>query len=506
MGIEDPVPGTIRLPSDALVVLVGPSGSGKSWWARRQFEPGQVVSSDGLRALVGEGPHDRRAGGDAFALLDDVIDRRLRRGLLTVVDSLALDDDRRRRYRDIADRHGVPCYAIAFDTDPATCRARNRDRERPVPAKVLAAQLRSWAHVRAGLGDEAFAAVTSPGDVVVVPPALLGAPDDTGRRQRDVELRFGLHISAFQWPGRPQQTAERLAAIARAAEDVGFSSLWVMDHMVQVPQVGREWEDILESYSALAYVAAVTRRCRLGALVTAVTFRNVLHLAKIIATLDVLSGGRAVCGLGAGWFAREHQAYGWPLPPPAQRLDLLEDALRLLPLCWGPGAPEFDGAVLGRREAICYPRPIQEHVPILVGGAGERRTLRLVAQYADACNVMGEPATVRQKVAVLHAHCHEVERDPVDVEITHLSPVLVGRDRGDVDALVDGLRGRATRAAAARRLTAGTVDDHVDRFGRLADAGVRTAMVSLADLEDAAAIERFAPVIAAFGGTSTPPA
>ncbi|HEX6254411.1 MAG TPA: TIGR03560 family F420-dependent LLM class oxidoreductase [Euzebyales bacterium] len=505
MGLDDVVRshGTIRLPSDALVVLVGPSGSGKSWWARRQFEPAQVVSSDRLRALVGEGAHDQRAGGDAFALLDDIVDRRLRRGLLTVVDSLALDDDRRHNYRQTAGRHGRPCYAIAFDADPATCRARNRDRERPVPAKVLAAQLRSWSRVRDLLGGEGFDRVASPSDVVVVPPALLAAPDEAGRRHRDVGLRFGLHISTFQWPGRPEQTAERLASIARAAEDVGFAGLWVMDHMIQVPQVGREWEDILDSYSTLAYLAAVTRRVRLGTLVTAVTFRNVMHLAKIIATLDVLSGGRAVCGLGAAWFAREHEAYGWPLPPPVERFALLEDALQLLPLCWGPGAPVFDGGVLGRRETICYPRPIQERVPILVGGGGERRTLRLVARYADACNLMGEPGTVRHKVGVLHAHCRDVERDPGAVEITHLSPVLVGRDRGEVDALVDRLRGRATRAATARRLTAGTVDDHVDRFRRLADAGVRTAMVSLADLEDAAAVERFAPVIAAFGPTST---
>jgi F420-dependent oxidoreductase-like protein len=500
MGVEDPASagGTVRLPSDALVVLVGPSGSGKSWWARRQFEPGQVVSSDGLRALVGEGPHDQRAGADAFALLDEVVDRRLRRGLLTVVDSLALDDERRRHYRDAAERHGVPCYAITFDTDPATCRARNRDRDRPVPSKVLSAQLRSWAQVRDVISDEGFSGVTGPGDVVVVPPALLNAVGDGRQADRDTALRFGLHIAAFQWPGRPHQTAERLAAIARAAEDVGFTSLWVMDHMIQVPQVGREWEDILDSYSTLAYLAAVTRRCRLGTLVTAITFRNVLHLAKIVATLDVLSGGRAVCGLGAAWFAREHEAYGWPLPPPAQRLALLEDALQLLPLCWGPGTPVFDGAVLGRREAICYPRPVQEHVPLLVGGGGERGTLRLVARYADACNVMGEPARVRHKVEVLHAHCRDVGRDPGEVEITHLSPLLVGRDRGEVAALVDGLRGRASRAAAARRMTAGTVDDHVARFRRLVDEGVGTAMVSLADLDDAAAVERFAPVIAAF--------
>lgn len=490
----------VRLPTRALVVLVGPSGAGKSHWARAQFDASQIVSSDALRALVGDGPHDQRAGTDAFAMLDQVVDRRLRRDLLTVVDTLGLDDDRRASYVALARRHGCRCYAVAFDTDAATCRARNRRRDPPVPSKVLSAQLERWARVREQLDSEGFDAVLAPGTVAIVPAALLSSPTGARRQQQDpVGLRFGLHISAFQWPGRPHETAERLRAVARAAEEVGFSSLWVMDHMIQVPQVGREWEDILDSYTTLAYLAAVTRRCRLGVLVTAITFRNVSHLAKIVATLDVLSGGRAVCGLGAAWFAREHQAYGWQLPPVGERFALLEEALQLLPLMWGPGTPQFDGAVLGRRQAICYPRPIQEHVPVLVGGGGERRTLRLVAEYADACNLMGDPDTVRHKVAVLRAHCEETGRDPGEIEVTHLAPVLVGADRAQVRRLVDGRRGRATsHADALERLTAGTVDDHIGRFRLLADAGVHTVIVSLADLEDERTVERFAPVIEAF--------
>lgn len=491
----------IRLPTRALVVLVGPSGAGKSWWAARQFDDGQVVSSDALRGLVGEGPHDQRAGTDAFDLLDRVVDRRLRRGLLTVVDSLALDVDRRAAYVALARRHDVACVAVAFDVPASTCRDRNRRRDRPVPSKVLTAQLQAWPEVRDVLEGEDFDRVVAPGEVTIVPQALLTAPAAAASQRRDgTSMRFGLHISAFQWPGRPHETAARLATIARAAEDVGFSSLWVMDHMVQVPQVGREWEDMLESYTTLAYLAAVTRRCRLGVLVSAITFRNVSHLAKIVATLDVLSGGRAVCGLGAAWFAREHDAYGWALPAVPQRFAMLEEALQLLPLLWGPGAPTFDGAVLGRREAICYPRPIQEHVPLLVGGSGERRTLRLVAQYADACNLMGEPDVVRHKVAVLRQHCRELGRDPDEVEVTHLSPLLVGTDRGELRALVEAHRGPSgTHATAAERLAAGTVDDHIGRFRLLAEAGVRTSIVSLTGLADAAAVERFAPVIAAFG-------
>ncbi|CAN5911047.1 hypothetical protein BH23ACT10_BH23ACT10_37770 [soil metagenome] len=423
---------------------------------------------------MGEGPHDQRAGADAFAILDQVVDRRLRRGLLTVIDSLALDTDRRRSYIETARRHGVDCYAIAFDVPAATCRQRNRQRDRPVPSKVLSAQLRAWANVRDSLATEGFTRVHTPGAVGIVPTALVHAPQAAAR--------------------------QRLAAIATTAEEVGFSSVWVMDHVVQIPQVGREWEDILESYTTLGYLAAVTQRCTLGLLVTAITFRNVSHLAKIVATLDVLSGGRAACGLGVGWFEREHAAYGWNLPPVDERFALLADALQLLPLMWGPGTPTFDGPVLGRRVAICYPRPISEHIPILVGGGGERRTLQLVAQYADACNLMGEPDTVRHKVAVLGSHCAQVGRDPAEIDVTHLSPVLVGSDRDDVERLVEAGRGSQSPNAYAERMLPGTTDDHIGRFRELADAGVSTAIVALAGVDDAAGVERFAPVIAAFRG------
>src|SRR5262249_22985142 len=200
---------------------------------------------------------------------------------------------------------------------------------------------------------------------------------------------------------------------------------YVMDHFRQIPQVGRAWDDFLESYTTLAYLAACTERVRLGALVTGITYRNVAHLGKIVASLDVLSGGRAVCGLGLAWFQAEHVAYGWPFPSASQRYELLEDALQLLPLLWGPGSPSFDGRVLHVPEALCYPRPLQAHVPVVVGGGGERRTLRLAARYADAANVLGDLATVRRKAAVLREHCATEGRQ---VELSHLSTALVGAD------------------------------------------------------------------------------
>ena len=495
----------MRLPVPALVVLVGASGAGKSTWAAARFRADQVVSTDALRGLVGEGEHDQRAGKDAFDVLDLVLERRLKRKLLTVVDSLALDAKRREALRAAAARHGVPCVAVVFETPPEVCRARNKARPRPVPAKVLADQLRSAATVRGTLHDEGFASVHAADDdegaaVHLVPADVLDAPAWRRRQQEDpVPLEFQLQIPSFTWEGGPAELGPRLAAIGQAAEEAGFTGIWVMDHFLQIPQVGPEWHDMLDSYTALSFLAAHTSTVSLGALVTGVTYRNVAHLGKIVATLDVLSGGRARCGLGAAWFEREHRAYGWTFPPVRDRFLLLEDALRLLPLLWGPGAPSFEGHVLSVPEAICYPRPLQEHVPLLVGGGGERKTLRLVAQYADACNLFGDADVVRHKVEVLHGHCAAVGRDPADVRVTQLSTALVGVDADDLGAIVDRLRGeRVTPEAYSARVNAATVDDHIGRFRKLADAGVQTAIVNLPDLSDVAPLERFSAVIAAF--------
>ena len=480
---------TVRLPVPALVVLVGPSGAGKSTWAERWFRPDQIVSTDRLRGLVGDGEDDQRAGTDAFAVLDLVLARRLARGLVTVIDSLGLDPAKRAAWRDLAARHGVPVHAVVFDTPAEECRARNKRRGDPVPAKVVAAQIKNHGEQRATVDGEGFAAVHAPGPVRLLAPELIGSVQS----EEPVTLGFGLQLPRFTWTGGPAEMGARLAAIARAADDAGFESLWVMDHFIQIPQAGRPWEDMLDSWTTLGFLAAHTHRVRLGTLVTGITYRNVAHLGKIVATLDVLSGGRAVCGVGTAWFEHEHRAYGWNFPPRAERYALLEDALQLLPLMWGPGAPPFKGAVIEAEETTCYPRPLQEHVPILVGGGGEKRTLRLVAQYADACNIFGDPATVSHKVDVLRHHCADVGRDPAEVTVTHLSTALL--DTGAIERL------RPSRMAPeqyAARVGAGPLEDQVGRYRALAEAGVQTAIVSLPDLDGPEPIERFADVIAAF--------
>jgi F420-dependent oxidoreductase-like protein len=471
---------TVRLPDPCLVVLVGASGAGKSHWAAQWFAPDQVVSSDRLRAVVGAGEDDMRASKDAFEVLDLIVAKRLRRRLTTVVDSTGLDAKRRAAWLALAERHGVAAHAVLFEVGERV--ARERASAMGVPGKVVTAQLRDVAAVGGALQAEAFAAVHAAGPVQLVPPAFLAAPD-AAARQRDNPrvIAFGLQVSRFDFPGHPACTGATLAELARAAEEVGFQSLWVMDHFLQIPQVGREWEDMLESHTTLAYLAGVTERIRLGTLCTGITYRNVAHLAKIVATLDVLSGGRAECGIGTAWFEREHRLYGWDFPPLAQRYARLEDALELLPLMWGKGAPAFEGRTISVPEAICYPRPLQEHIPILVGGSGERRTLRLVARRADACNLFGSPDVVRHKVAVLHEHCATEGRDPAEVTVTHLAPARV----------IEPGEERAGPGAAS-------ADEHVGRYRELAEAGVQTAIVGLADAAGPESVARFAPVLEAF--------
>jgi F420-dependent oxidoreductase-like protein len=471
---------TLRLPDPCLVVLVGATAAGKSHWAEEWFAPDQVVSSDRLRAVVGAGEDDMRASGDAFEVLELIVAKRLRRGLTTVVDSTGLDAKRRAAWLALAERHDVPAYAVLFEVDARV--VRERARGMGVPSKVVTAQLRDVAAVGEALRAEAFAGVHEPGPVRLVPPAFLAAPEAVARQRDNPRvLAFGLQVSRFDFAGHPATTGTTLADVARTAEEVGFQTLWVMDHFIQIPQVGREWEDMLDSHTTLAYLAGATERLRLGTLCTGITYRNIAHLAKIVATLDVLSGGRAECGIGAAWFEREHRLYGWEFPSLAERYARLEDALELLPLMWGKGAPAFEGRTITVPEAICYPRPLQERIPILVGGSGERRTLQLVARHADACNLFGPPDTVRRKLAVLHEHCATEGRDPAEVTVTHLAPARV----------VEAGEERAGPGAAS-------ADEHVGRYRELAEAGVQTAIVGLSDADGPESVARFAPVIEAF--------
>ncbi len=309
-------------------------------------------------------------------------------------------------------------------------------------------------------------------------------------------IRVGLHLSNFDWPGGREQLGSHLRLIAAQAEAVGVDHIWMMDHLRQIPQVGAAWADLPEPYTALAWLAAVTERIRLGVLVSPAFRHQPAALAKQIATLDVLSAGRAMCGLGVGWFAHEYQSAGIEFPSVDRRYAHLEDALRALPLLWGKGSPRFEGATVELGEALCYPRPIQEHIPMIVGGSGERRTLRLVAQFADGCNLFGDPEVVARKVAVLGRHCDSFGRDPTEIDVSHLSTILIGRDHDAVAAAIERLRPKRMGAERfARDTNAGTVADHYERAMRLVEAGVNTLIVRLVDVADPGAIETLGDLI-----------
>ena len=318
--------------------------------------------------------------------------------------------------------------------------------------------------------------------VRLVPPAMLTALDSAARQREDpLVLDFGLQLSRFGWPGHPATTAATLAEIARAAEETGFTSLWVMDHFLQIPQVGREWEDMLESHTTLGYLAGVTRDIRLGTLVTGITYRNIAHLAKIVATLDVLSGGRAMCGLGAGWFEREHRLYGWEFPPLAERFQRLEDALELLPLMWGKGAPRFDGRTDHRRPgdflsaaaagAHPDPRRRQRRAAHAAPRRAPRRRLQPLRRRGE------RPSQARRAARALR---RRASRSRVD---HRHAPRGGPRDR---------------RRRTARGQGAATVEEHVGRLRELAEAGVQTAIIGLSDAAGPDSVRAFADVIAAF--------
>ena len=463
-----------RLPDPALVVLVGASGSGKSTWAQERYRSAEIVSSDDLRGVVGSGRHDLDASKDAFALLDLIVAGRVRRGLTTVVDTLGLDPVRRAGWIDQARAQGLPTVAVTFDTPPDLCRSRNAARDRPVPAKVLTDQLRNAAKTRDDLPHEGWDRVAT---VSVTGPTTHPAPREAvAAVPRREGLDVVLHVSRFPWGEDP---AAWLKGVAQAADEAGFAGLALMDHLIQIPQVGTAWEPIPEPWVTLGMLAGLDTRLRLGTLVTPVTFRPAGITAKTAATLDTISGGRAFCGIGAGWWEREHLAFGLPFPPPAERLDLLETAIVTMRALWATGTKPFaeQGVVLP--ETTCYPRPVHD-VPVIVGGGGERRTLRIAARLGDGCNVPVD--AVEQKAAVLRRHCEEVGRDPDEVAVTVLDLPVVGRDRDDVWERVERLRGRTTAAAYARRHHAGTPAQHRERYAALADLGVSTVFAALPDL------------------------
>ena len=252
-------------------------------------------------------------------------------------------------------------------------------------------------------------------------------------------MELGVHVADFTWPGGASTLARDLREVAVSADELGFGTLSVMDHVWQIRGIGPEDHDMLEAYTALGYLAAHTSRIELLAWVTAVVYREPGLLAKAVTTLDVLSSGRAWLGIGAAWNEEESRGLGLPFPPTAERFERLEEALQICLQMWSDEDGPYEGKHYRLGRTLNVPQSLQRpHPPILVGGGGERKTLRLVAQYADACNLFGGP-DVKRKLDVLRQHCEDVGREYDEIRKTVMMRLDPGSQGEKVDSLLEQL-------------------------------------------------------------------
>jgi F420-dependent oxidoreductase-like protein len=282
-------------------------------------------------------------------------------------------------------------------------------------------------------------------------------------------VKIGLQVPSFTWPGGDAAIRPTLARIAETADAAGFDSLWVMDHFYQIRGVGKPQEPMLEGWTALGYMAAHSKKATLGLMVGGVHYREAGLWAKAATTLDVLSGGRAYLGIGAAWNEEESHGLGFPMPPLGIRFEMLEETLRICHEMWkGEHGSEaaFEGKHYQATRLLNSPQAISKpHPKILIGGGGEQKTLRLVAKYADACNIFGGPDQLTHKFAVLRERCAEVGRPFGEIERTNLQSIDLGRE---------------------------TPAQVVNRFRTLAEVGVQHVIFGLADVWDPRNIETLA--------------
>ena len=300
-------------------------------------------------------------------------------------------------------------------------------------------------------------------------------------------VRIGLQLPRFDYTGvAPADLLDRLIGIAATAETSGFDSLFVMDHLHQIPGVGEQPEWMLEGNTALAALAGRTARLNLGLMVGGVTYRNPALHAKITTTLDVLSGGRAIHSLGAAWFEDEHRAYGFEFPPLKVRFELLDDALRISRAMFTEEQATVEGTHHHVAGAYNKPQPIRGDIPILVGGSGERKTLRLVAQYADACNVFGAPDHFRHLMEVLNGHCADVGRDPGEITRTKLGTLSVAATHEDAERQLESWPGRLKLDPERLRgtLIVGDPDEVVEQVRAFREVGLDGLIVNMPSPHD----------------------
>lgn len=289
-------------------------------------------------------------------------------------------------------------------------------------------------------------------------------------------MQFGIHNPSWIFPGGKEHIFDEVARKAQWAEDHGFVWFDVMDHMIQIaPGVGQATDPFMESWTTLAALAAVTRKIRLSTLVTSVSYRNPALLAKMAATVDIISHGRLTLGIGAGWYEDEYAQYGWDYPANVVRIRQLEEAVQLIEAMWTQPRATFHGQFFHIENAILEPKPIQTpHPPILIGGSGEKLTLRVVAKHADACNLFGDPDEVRHKLDVLRRHCEAVGRDFNEIERSCLPTFLLARDEAALKAKTDRMGMPGTSRGFAL-----TQNGARDVLGRYAEAGIQLCVCSI---------------------------
>ena len=300
--------------------------------------------------------------------------------------------------------------------------------------------------------------------------------------------RLGLQIPNFTYDGvADADLFERIVEIATTAESSGFDSVWVMDHLYQISMIGPPENAMLEAYTLLGALAARTSKVRLGTMVTGVTYRNPALLAKITTTLDLISSGRAILGIGAAWNEQEHEGYGFDFYTQRERFERLTEAVQIARLMFTEDRPSFDGSYYRIHEALNVPRPVTPGgPPILVGGSGEKWTLRLVAERADACNLFGDLETIRHKISVIERHCAEVGRDPSEITKTRLGSLVIGATEAEADAKLPAFAATRslTREQARTFATVGGPDSVAEQAQAFLDAGLDGLLFNMTDSQD----------------------
>jgi F420-dependent oxidoreductase-like protein len=287
-------------------------------------------------------------------------------------------------------------------------------------------------------------------------------------------MRLGLQVPVFTWPNGQSQLGQTFGQIAEHADKAGFYSLWVMDHFFQIGMAGNPEMEMLEGWSALAFAAGHTQRIKLGTMVTGVTYRYPGILVKTATTLDILSGGRAYFGIGAAWNEDEHKGLGVPFPSTSERFERLEETLQIALQMWSGDEKPYNGKHYQLARPLNSPQSVQRpHPPILIGGTGERKTLRLVAQYADACNIFArlDDNFLQNKLNVLREHCQAIGRPYEQIEKTSLGSLALSRD---------GRNGSMTPAAA------------IEYFAKLAALGIDQAIINMPNVYDLDIFDLFA--------------